>query len=386
MQPQDPYQQSPAGTPYNPYSGQPNQPVQPQPAQPAQPQPAYQPQPMQYPEDITAASFEQLAENSLQQTAAQPPEPANIPPYQQPQDPAATAMPYAAMPTQVPPAELSQSTQTAYEPQYPPYQPAAEPNAQPMYQQAQSPAYSANPPTIDEARGAENSESVSDSADKKGRKKAKKEFRNPLETMRPGERIICSIKRHPIGIMPVYAGAAVALIILAILGFALGPSMLSNYSHTQVYAIVSLFLLGAVALTGLFVSVAHTVYWGNRWIVTDDSVTQVLQNSLFDKKSSQLSMANLEDVTVEQDGFLPHMFDYGVIVAETAGEHSKFRFAYCPNPNQVAQDILEAREKFEQENYRASGFGSAMPQYQPQFAPPAYPPQQNGGQNPQQPQ
>jgi hypothetical protein len=74
----------------------------------------------------------------------------------------------------------------------------------------------------------------------------------------------------------------------------------------------------------------------------------VQQTALFNKQSSQLSLGNLEDVTVEQNGILTHMFNYGVIKAETAGERSKFTFRYCPNPNLYAQQILNAREQFEQ--------------------------------------
>jgi hypothetical protein len=90
------------------------------------------------------------------------------------------------------------------------------------------------------------------------------------------------------------------------------------------------------------------LYWGNSWVVTTDSITQVNQTGLFTRQSSQLSLANLEDVTAEQNGILAHAFNYGLLKAETAGEHSKFSFYYCPNPNLYAQQILHAREQFEQ--------------------------------------
>lgn len=59
-------------------------------------------------------------------------------------------------------------------------------------------------------------------------------------------------------------------------------------------------------------------------------------------------MGNLEDVTTEKTGIFPHMFNYGVLKCETAGERSKFMFSYCPNPDYYAQQILDARERFEQ--------------------------------------
>jgi hypothetical protein len=79
-------------------------------------------------------------------------------------------------------------------------------------------------------------------------------------------------------------------------------------------------------------------------VVTSDSLTQISQTSLFNRQSSQLALVNIEDVTAEQNGILAHMFNYGVIRVETAGERSKFVFTYCPNPNFYAQQILQARE------------------------------------------
>lgn len=166
--------------------------------------------------------------------------------------------------------------------------------------------------------------------------------------MRSEETVLCEIKRHPIGLIGMYVAAGLMVGIVGVLVFMLLPQLLTGYSASRVNGIATLVLLLASALMLLFVIIANIVYWGNRWIVTSDSVTQILQHSLFDKQSSQLSMGNLEDVSVEQRGILTHIFNYGVIKAETAGERSKFSFMYCPNPNYYAQQILKAREAFEQ--------------------------------------
>jgi hypothetical protein len=162
---------------------------------------------------------------------------------------------------------------------------------------------------------------------------AGKPVTNPLESMQPGEKIICEIKRHPIGLLGIYASMALLLVLIVVLGYGIGPSIFSDVDKSQVYSYTSFILLVALAFSAITVLIAHVVYWGNRWVVTSDSVTQITQLSLFSKQSSQLSMGNLEDITAEQNGILAHMFNYGILKAETAGEHSKFRFLYCPNPN-----------------------------------------------------
>jgi hypothetical protein len=183
---------------------------------------------------------------------------------------------------------------------------------------------------------------------------------NALTVTQPGERTVCEIKRHPIGLMAVYAATGIMLIVVAVLAFVVAPSLASGSMVTKIGALV--FLLVTI-FSLLFAFISTKVYWGNSWVLTTDSLTQIEQDSLFKRESSQLSLGNLEDVTAEQNGILPHMFNYGWVRVETASERGKFVFQYCPNPNYYAQQILSARESFEQDRrgedrqrpYRAEG-------------------------------
>jgi uncharacterized membrane protein YdbT with pleckstrin-like domain len=175
---------------------------------------------------------------------------------------------------------------------------------------------------------------------------------NALTVTQPGERTICEVKRHPIGIIGIYAITGLLIITVAVLAFLVAPHIASgdsgSSSATKIGAVV--FLVVAV-FSLIFSFISSKVYWGNSWVVTTDSLTQIEQDSLFNRQSSQLSLGNLEDVTAEQKGILPHMFNYGLLRVETAGERSKFVFQYCPNPNYYAQQILAARENFEQSRH-----------------------------------
>lgn len=167
---------------------------------------------------------------------------------------------------------------------------------------------------------------------------------NPLKVMQEGERVICEIKRHPAGLWGLYVGAAV-LVVLLFTVVALVPSMLPDATSQTKEA----FALGAMILTAiilLYTYVARVVYQGNRWIVTSDSLTQITQIGLFRKMSSQLSLANLEDVTADQDGLVQSMIGFGTLKVETAGERSKFTFPFCPTPNEYAKQIIGAHEAY----------------------------------------
>lgn len=181
----------------------------------------------------------------------------------------------------------------------------------------------------------------------------------PLEEL-PQEKVIFQIKRHPIGILTVYITSSILLIVMAVVAFGIAPRYLTSTSSIEVYGIASVAYFIFLFLVLGFVYIAHMVYWDNSWTLSDESLSQVTRSSLFDKQSSHLSLGNLQDVTASQEGILPHLFHYGSLRVETAGEGSKFVFPLCPNPNLHAQYILEARERFEQ-NLRAHNDGLQIP-------------------------
>jgi uncharacterized membrane protein YdbT with pleckstrin-like domain len=167
---------------------------------------------------------------------------------------------------------------------------------------------------------------------------------NPLNVMSPGEQVVCSIKRHPIGLFGIYSTVGFLLIVL-FAGVGLLPHFVTSLTtQDKLYIFVAAIAFALIVL--LFLYVAVVVYHGNRWIVTSDSITQVTQTGLFQKHTSQLSLGNLEDVTFEQDGLIPTMFGFGTLKVETAGERSKFQFPYCPKPKDCAIEIIQAHERY----------------------------------------
>lgn len=200
---------------------------------------------------------------------------------------------------------------------------------------------------------------------------------NPLHVMQPDEQLVCEIKRHPFGLIGMYFSVAVGLSALAV-AVILAPRFAPDLTSQM----QSLMMVGFLVIAGfslLFVYISTYIYKNNRWVVTSDSITQISQISLFRKQSSQLSLANLEDVTAEQNGLIQSMFNFGALRVETAGERSKFLFTFCPNPNFYARQILAAREGFIRNDpsvaHRANGILDTPRSTQPtdQTPPPNYP-------------
>ncbi len=193
---------------------------------------------------------------------------------------------------------------------------------------------------------------------------------NPLAVMQPGEQTLFELKRHPIGILMMYVMTGLLLLALAVIFLVVAPGLTVS-GGSQIKTLGTAVLLLFVILGLVFNLVATVVYWGNRWILTDDSITQITQTSLFHKETSSLGLESLEDVTATKSGILPYIFNYGTLTAETAGHHGKFVFPFAPNPTKYAQQILEAREKEQIENNQQR---YAYPPHDP--GPPAPPPEQ----------
>lgn len=218
-------------------------------------------------------------------------------------------------------------------------------------------------------------------------------FKKTLDHVDDDETLLAKIHRHPFGIFLLYAQVGFGLVAAAGLLIYILPGIIDREENPEVYGFIGLGFLVIAAFLVMIMIVSTILYRQSQLIVTDKTITQVIQEGLFNRKLSQLGVANIEDVTANKRGFFQTMINYGVLTIETAGEQQNFYFYYCPNPNYYAKLILEAREDFMAKQHAAAPaqhyyYGPPPPsdqttqQYyaQPQQMPPApyqpYPPQQ----------
>lgn len=165
-----------------------------------------------------------------------------------------------------------------------------------------------------------------------------------IETVGPDNHVMCVVYQHPFGIIFIYAATFICLG-AALIGISLLlPDFFGN--SDVAYQIMTLVSVLVLVLVGILLAMATLVYRQTKLTVTDRNVVQVAQKGLLIRKVSQLSLANVEDVTSEQRGAFSNMFNFGTLVIETAGEQANFNFSYCPNPHRVAQIILGAKDDF----------------------------------------
>lgn len=165
------------------------------------------------------------------------------------------------------------------------------------------------------------------------------------------EKIHLEVRKHPVGLFLIYMGgllSILAIFSIMVIGAAaydfstVGTDVGIAGSSLQALIIAAGFFLTVFAV--VITAVAAFIYTHNVLIVTSEKIAQQIYISLFNKKISQLSIADVQDSTVRQDGIIAHIFNYGTVIIETAGEQSNYTFTFAPNPYDVSKALTGAHE------------------------------------------
>jgi uncharacterized membrane protein YdbT with pleckstrin-like domain len=153
------------------------------------------------------------------------------------------------------------------------------------------------------------------------------------------------VRRHWIGMAYILVSAFIGLFaVVAVAVLAMGD--INNATSSDSFKLIAglgVILLGVVGFMTLLIIY---VYRRSQIILTDKSLVTIVQRGLFNRKVSRLSMSNVEDVSFEQKGLLPTIFNYGTLTVQTAGQEDNFIFPFCPRPNHYAEEMLEARQRY----------------------------------------
>lgn len=176
-----------------------------------------------------------------------------------------------------------------------------------------------------------------------------KRFKLSLIELDGDEQIICEIRKHPIGaVVILITGLFISLVILfaGIFGSLWlednGSSIGTGSSYAWVVTLAAI-VLSVFCL--ILMAVSIFIYRSNVVLITSEKIAQVLYKTIFDRKVSQLNIADVQDVTVSQVGVLARVFNYGTLVIETAGEQQNYTFTFAPEPHACSKIIIGAHEK-----------------------------------------
>lgn len=164
------------------------------------------------------------------------------------------------------------------------------------------------------------------------------------------EELVWEIRKHPFGLALIYfTGSAIAAIIFGTL--VLGALMFNRdflglgieLGSLRPIMIVLGFFLTVLALVGT--AIGAYLYQANVVLITSEKLAQLLYTSIFNRKISQLSIGDVQDVSVQQKGIFARLFNYGTLVVETAGEQNNYIFTFTPQPYETAKAIVGAHEE-----------------------------------------
>ncbi|EDK72285.1 hypothetical protein TM7_0594 [candidate division TM7 genomosp. GTL1] len=170
----------------------------------------------------------------------------------------------------------------------------------------------------------------------------------PFLNISEGEFLITNVKRHPIGLISVWAPEAIAILLFGAMYLysltAEGTRLLLSVGVT----IGGLSWIGflVVLLLGLLAWAGTIIYLANQFYLTNESVIQFIQTGLFSRKEQTISLQNIEDASFRQHGIIQHLFNYGSIRLSTEGEETTYRFYFAQNPRRQIALLNNAVEAF----------------------------------------
>lgn len=164
------------------------------------------------------------------------------------------------------------------------------------------------------------------------------------------ERLVHEIRKHPFGLFLIVFTGLFVMVAIIVVAAALGlvskdDSLGTVTGASSVGPVVVLigFILTILAGAAMFIGIY--LYRSNVVFVTNQKIAQVLYITIFNRKISQLNIGDLQDVTVTQHGLFAHIFNYGTLVIETAGEQQNYTFTYVPSPYEAAKTLIGLHEK-----------------------------------------
>lgn len=169
----------------------------------------------------------------------------------------------------------------------------------------------------------------------------------PELNLSEAEYVISAVQRHPIGLVPPVLTTIflVSLIAAILFNFTAVMNAMGIYTAPSSGAIFFVgVLMILLVLIGGYISV--WIYTSNRFFLTNESVIQEIQTSLFTKHEQTVSLVNIEDASFVQRGVLQTMLNYGSIRLSTEGDETTYRFSYVANPKEQIAVLNNAVESF----------------------------------------
>ena len=168
-----------------------------------------------------------------------------------------------------------------------------------------------------------------------------------------GEFVVVEVRRHPIGLLSIWITTILLVLgCLALIPFyganidGLASAFMVKASSLPTAADITLPLVALAVLFGFGGLLAVYVYNGNLFYLTNESILQYIQNSIFSTQEQQINLVNIDDVSYQQRGILQQVLNYGTLHVTTEGDgHSSYTFQFVASPQKITRMVNDAMEE-----------------------------------------
>src|SRR3989339_835751 len=130
------------------------------------------------------------------------------------------------------------------------------------------------------------------------------------------EKIIKAMNRHPF----VLAKSEISPAIIFLISVTIMTVCLFLKAEYLGYVFLVAFVVFLFSLVWAYYG--YFVWSRDKYIITDQRVVDVEQNTFFSRSQREASLEKIQDITLEIKGFWGSAFNFGSIVIQTAGEAS----------------------------------------------------------------
>lgn len=160
------------------------------------------------------------------------------------------------------------------------------------------------------------------------------------------EYVILSVRRHPIGLVVPFA-VSITIICLVLTGLILLPDMFQTVGWA-VANVGVVYLVGCIiiALLAAGMYVIYWVYINNTFFLTNESIIEKTQLSLFAHNVKSVGLGDVVDVSHRQVSIMQQIFNYGTVQVGTKDDETPYIFHTVRNPKSQASILIDAVECF----------------------------------------
>lgn len=157
--------------------------------------------------------------------------------------------------------------------------------------------------------------------------------------IQPGERVLLLRRKHWMYLWPTVAlTAAIALIPTFAFLWLLDAIGVEGKVATIIVIVYLLFFVMRLALIWYR-------YHHDYWVVTNQRVIDVKRNHPLNMQISTADLVNIQDMTIDRNGLLKTMLDYGDVICQTAGTDADFKIVGVKDPRAVQALVDRERDR-----------------------------------------